>query len=44
MIDFWSVAIGFVIMLGFMLVGFAVATSLFLTAALGGAPTSACQR
>lgn len=37
MIDFWSVAIGFLIMLSFMLVGFAVATSLFLTAALGGA-------
>lgn len=37
MIDFWSAAIGFLIMLSFMLVGFAVATSLFLTAALGGA-------
>ncbi|MBV6274091.1 TRAP transporter large permease [Alcaligenaceae bacterium CGII-47] len=37
MIDFWSIAIGFLIMLSFMLVGFAVATSLFLTAALGGA-------
>lgn len=35
MIDFWGALIGFFVMLCFLLVGFAVATSLFLTAALG---------